>query len=189
MVYVSREGITCCQTPTDKRLLSDTGPGIKVISREPGLPVGKVYGMTHIGIAQADRAVPSTLLTGHRTSVYSMAAARSSHGTFAPDAKRAVSGGRQADKRVYATFLATRPKAFEEAAIRMLLAQLRRVEDAAALVKSQAPPGWGLHIVHLGHGGMLPEIAAAKAQGANPEVQVVSSCHARRMLRRFSRVE
>lgn len=82
---------------------------------------------------------------------------------------------------MYATFLATRPKAFEEAAIRMLLAQLRRVEDAAALVKSQAPPGWGLHIVHLGHGGMLPEIAAAKAQGANPEVRMASSCQAKRI--------
>lgn len=72
----------------------------------------------------------------------------------------------QAEKREYATFLATRPKQFEEDAIRMLLLQLKRVEDAAALVKSDPPTGWGLHIVHLGHAGMLPEIAAAKAAGA-----------------------
>ncbi len=72
----------------------------------------------------------------------------------------------QGNHREYSTFLAGRPKVFEEDAIRMLIAQLQRTEDAAALVKLGKPQGWGLHIVHLGHAGMLPEIAAAKARGA-----------------------
>lgn len=71
----------------------------------------------------------------------------------------------QGNRRDYQTFLATRPKAFEEEAVLVLLEALQRLEDAAALVKSAAPPGWGLHIVHLAHAGMLPQIAAAKARG------------------------
>lgn len=82
------------------------------------------------------------------------------------------------NRRDYQTFLATRPKSFEEEAIRMLLEELQRVEDAAALVKSAPPPGWGLHIVHLGHAGMLPEIAAAKARGL-PVTTEVNAHHLR----------
>lgn len=82
------------------------------------------------------------------------------------------------DHRDYQTFLATRPKSFEEEAIRMLLQELQRVEDAAALVKSAPPPGWGLHIVHLSHAGMLPEIAAAKARGL-PVTTEVNAHHLR----------
>lgn len=81
----------------------------------------------------------------------------------------------QANKREYATFLATRPKQFEADAIKMLLLQLKRVEDAAALVKSDPPTGWGLHIVHLGHAGMVAEIGAAKAAGARFEREVFTS--------------
>lgn len=63
------------------------------------------------------------------------------------------------DPLQHATWLASRPRRFEQNAVRALLSALR------ATAGSKTKPGFLLHIVHLSDADLLPELAAAKAEG------------------------
>ena len=65
----------------------------------------------------------------------------------------------QADVRSHATWLAQRPDSFETSAVTALLGALRAE-------KTQAAPGFRLHIAHVSSAQVLPLLAAAKAEGA-----------------------
>ena len=67
--------------------------------------------------------------------------------------------GLQGDPHKYQTFLQTRPKRFEAAAVSMLIDVLRAGQ------KQRIEEGFELHIAHLGNADMLPLIKAAKADG------------------------
>ncbi|KAL4458612.1 hypothetical protein ABPG75_013477 [Micractinium tetrahymenae] len=61
--------------------------------------------------------------------------------------------------REHATWLASRPRRFEQNAVRALLDALRTTASSETL------PGFKLHIVHLADADLLPELQAAKAEG------------------------
>ena len=65
----------------------------------------------------------------------------------------------QGDPHKYQTFLQTRPKRFEAAAVSMLIDVLRTGQ------KQGFEEGFELHIAHLGNADILPLIKAAKADG------------------------
>ena len=78
--------------------------------------------------------------------------------------------GLQGDPHKYQTFLQTRPKRFEAAAVSMLIDVLRAGQ------KEGFEEGFELHIAHLGNADMLPLIKAAKADGEGCRMRSSCSC-------------
>ena len=67
----------------------------------------------------------------------------------------------QSDPRKFATWLAMRPRSFEQTAIKHLVELLQNADS------SLSQPGFHLHIAHLSDSSSLPMIRTAKQQGTN----------------------